>query len=1201
MKFNRYLLVLLMIVAAGVGSLKAQCPQNFLQIQPQMNGQQLLAVIYNQGNAAMPINLTVDFGDNSSPLNQVMTSAFTWQHSYAAPGTYSICAIAEDNNGCIDTLCVPVFAQPCTQNQFNVYAVDSLVGEVVYIYPYVTGGTPPYTYSTVSESQSSTSNPAVFVYPNDGAHPYCVTVSDANGCQDTYCDTTYTGCVFQVPTTFSAMPVQTNNVVNFVGTAQGNIASYEWNFGDGNTATGPTQNHLYNQSGFYTVCLTVTTVEGCTGQYCQVVYAGWNCQQNPIVTNLTYQTSGDTVMVYPQTIGGCGSNTYQWTSTGGQYMGGNNPAMFFFPNNGTFQIYAVTADGCGCSNTASVFVTLGCNQQAASTIIMGATTVATTCSANFYDSGGLTGNYLNNQNQTLTVFPATVGGQLSVTFNSYSLEDNYDYLTIYNGSTTGSPILASLNGSATSPVTFTSTASNGALTFRWVSDGSVVEAGWNASISCNAINITSNLVGGTAMSFGVESNLTDIESYSWTFGGAGSSTLANPINTFPDGGSYQVCVTVNTTEGCTFNTCEWVNVPCLFQAEMETSVNGNVMQVVIPNMNPQYYYSLWFPNNNQGWMQVTNDTITYTFSNPGEFDVCLYADGNCFDSTCTTVTISGEGVDTLSGSVWNDVNGNGLLDEGELPLPNTYVQVCPANDTTNCQWIITDALGNYTVYVFDGVYSITAYPNSSFLVQTFPVGAGGYVYTASGGVNQENFNFAFQNQISTISGTAYQDLNGNGMRDLNEPGMPNKLIHVGNTWTYTNFNGEYTVQLAPGTYQISLTNLPTGFVLTEPAANPFTYTVVATIGGIYSGNDFGLYADPDLQDLRASIYNISTVTPGFPVMNSLSYCNNGAVSQSGTFILYWDPLLAITSSNVFNPQPSSFDAANNTASWNFSNLAAGGCSYINWNSPAPVSLALGTPITNLVMVTPLEDYNPSNNIDTTHQIVVGSWDPNDKRGTPAGEGEEGNILPNTRITYTIRFQNTGTAPAVNVVLVDTISTDFILETLTMNTSSDQYQMEVNPQTRVIRWVFNGIMLPDSTSDPIGSIGFVNFSISPQINQPVGTRLENFCDIYFDFNEPIRTNTSVHTIDLPTGIEADASTLVNVYPNPFNGTTQFVIHTANQQDADVTIHNVLGASIAKFNAEHGKPTMFDASGLSSGVYFYTVTSAGKQTTGKLIVR
>jgi hypothetical protein len=94
---------------------------------------------------------------------------------------------------------------------------------------------------------------------------------------------------------------------------------------------------------------------------------------------------------------------------------------------------------------------------------------------------------------------------------------------------------------------------------------------------------------------------------------------------------------------------------------------------------------------------------------------------------------------------------------------------------------------------------------------------------------------------------------------------------------------------------------------------------------------------------------------------------------------------------------------------------------------------------------------------------------------------------------------------------------------------------------------------------------------------------------------------VHTIDLPTGIAAEASTMVNVFPNPFNGTTQFVINTADKQDADVTIHNVLGASIAKFNAENGKAVMFDASDLSSGVYFYTVISGGKQTTGKLIVR
>lgn len=1200
MKLNRYIIAFLMVVSAGITALQAQCPQNFLQLQPQMDGQQLLLVAYNQGGA-MPIDLVVDFGDNTGPVTNMMTSAYTWQHSYPAPGTYNLCVIGTDNNGCADTVCVPVFAQPCTQNQFYVFTEDSVANNSVYVYHYVTGGTPPYTYATTSENQTSTASPAVFDYPNDGAHFYCTSVTDANGCAATFCDTTYTGCVGQVPTSFSANPLVTNNVVNFSGIAAGDIVSYQWNFGDGNVGSGPDQSHNYAQSGVYQVCLSVVTSEGCTGQYCQVVTAGWNCQQNPIVTNLNYEVSGDTVYVFPLSTGGCGNYTYQWTSSGGQYMGGSNPAMFFFPNNGTFPIYAITSDGCSCSSNATVSVTLGCSQQTATTLVMGTTSTFTTCSANFYDSGGLTGNYASNQTQTLTVYPATVGGQLSVTFNSYSLEDNYDYLTIYSGTNINSPILATLNGNATSPVTYTSTAANGALTFLWDTDGSVVEPGWNATISCNAINIASTIVSGTAASFAVESNLNDIASYAWTFGGNGTSNLANPINTFPDGGTYQVCVTVTTTDGCTFNTCEWVNIPCQFQVELQTSVVGNVMQVVIPNMNPNYYYSLNIQNNSQSWMQVTNDTLSYTFMNPGVFDVCLFADGNCFDSTCTTVTISGEGVDTLSGTLWNDADGDGYFDDTELPISSGYVYVCAGTDSLNCQWAITDSNGNYTVYVFDGDYTITGYANQSFAMQTFPAGSQGYTYTASGGVNQGNFNFGFQNQAVIISGNAYNDLNGNGMRDSNEPGMPNKLIYVGNTWTYTNANGDYSIQLVPGNYLITISTLPSGYVLTEPTMNPPGYNVTAVMGNTYTGYDFGYYADPDLQDMRASIYNISTVTPGFPVMNSISYCNQGAVAQSGTFTLYWDPLLAIASQNVFNPQPSTFDAANNTASWNFNNLAAGACSYINWNSPAPVSLALGTPITNLVMVTPLNDYNPNNNIDTTHQTVVGSWDPNDKHGTPYGEGEEGSILPNTRITYTVRFQNTGTAPAVNVVLVDTISTDFILETLTMNASSDLYQMTLDPQTRVIRWVFNGIMLPDSTSDPIGSIGFVNFTISPQLNQPSGTRLENFCDIYFDFNEPIRTNTSVHTIDLPTGIAAEASTMVNVFPNPFNGTTQFVIHTADKQDADVTIHNVLGASIAKFNAENGKAVMFDASNLSSGVYFYTVISGGKQTTGKLIVR
>jgi gliding motility-associated-like protein len=111
-------------------------------------------------------------------------------------------------------------------------------------------------------------------------------------------------------------------------------------------------------------------------------------------------------------------------------------------------------------------------------------TTITTCDALFYDSGGPTGTYSANQNLTLTIMPDIVGGNVIVTFNSFTLENNYDKLFIYNGNSITAPLIGQYTGS-TSPGTVTSTAADGSLTFRFTSDGSVQYAGWEAVISCS--------------------------------------------------------------------------------------------------------------------------------------------------------------------------------------------------------------------------------------------------------------------------------------------------------------------------------------------------------------------------------------------------------------------------------------------------------------------------------------------------------------------------------------------------------------------------------------------------------------------------------------------------------------------------------------------------------------------------------------------
>ncbi len=108
-----------------------------------------------------------------------------------------------------------------------------------------------------------------------------------------------------------------------------------------------------------------------------------------------------------------------------------------------------------------------------------------TCSGNFYDSGGSAGNAGNNENYTLTFYPTTVGNMVVAAFSSFSTDNTWDYLYIYNGNSTAAPLIGTYTGT-TSPGTVTSCAFDGSLTFRFTSDASAPSAGWAATMSCIA-------------------------------------------------------------------------------------------------------------------------------------------------------------------------------------------------------------------------------------------------------------------------------------------------------------------------------------------------------------------------------------------------------------------------------------------------------------------------------------------------------------------------------------------------------------------------------------------------------------------------------------------------------------------------------------------------------------------------------------------
>ncbi|MCF6131585.1 M12 family metallo-peptidase [Flavobacterium wongokense] len=116
-----------------------------------------------------------------------------------------------------------------------------------------------------------------------------------------------------------------------------------------------------------------------------------------------------------------------------------------------------------------------------------ATTTANWCSSvSFTDTGGTTGNYTNMESWVRTMTPYNIGLKLRVTFLSFNLESNYDYLQVINGPTEFHPPLSTGLGltGVTNPGQFNSTAADGSLTFKFTSDQGVVASGWNATITC---------------------------------------------------------------------------------------------------------------------------------------------------------------------------------------------------------------------------------------------------------------------------------------------------------------------------------------------------------------------------------------------------------------------------------------------------------------------------------------------------------------------------------------------------------------------------------------------------------------------------------------------------------------------------------------------------------------------------------------------
>ncbi len=172
--------------------------------------------------------------------------------------------------------------------------------------------------------------------------------------------------------------------------------------------------------------------------------------------------------------------SWEWTFEGGTPSSSTqqNPSGIVYNESGDFDVTLTITDTDGNSET----LTREAYIQVRESYNMQNGTVET-CNALFYDNGGPNNNYNNNRNYTMTFTPAIAGNMIRVNFVEFNTEEGYDYLYIYDGSSTSATLIGQYDG-ANNPGEVTANNNEGALTFRFTSDQGVTASGWVAMVSC---------------------------------------------------------------------------------------------------------------------------------------------------------------------------------------------------------------------------------------------------------------------------------------------------------------------------------------------------------------------------------------------------------------------------------------------------------------------------------------------------------------------------------------------------------------------------------------------------------------------------------------------------------------------------------------------------------------------------------------------
>ncbi len=512
------------------------------------------------------------FGDGNSSSLQNPT------HTYAQPGTYTVCLTATGSCGSANTCRTITVSCAAPVAGFSL----QVSGLTVVLSNQSTGGGTFWNWSFGNGNTSGMPNPTV-TYTQPGTYTICLTAGSICGTSQPFCQPVTLSCA--APT--SGFTLQISGLsINLSDQSTGGATGWSWSFGNGSTASVQNPSFSYTQPGTYTVCLIASSACGVGQEFCQNVTV--SCA--PPTAGFSGQSNGLTLQLSDQSTGGV--TAWSWSFGNGGTSSQQNPSVTF-TQPGTYTVCLTSFSVCGASVPFCQQITVNCAVPTGNFSIQ---------------SNGLTVNLQDMSSGGATQWSWIFGN------GSTSSQQNPSVTYAQPGTYTICLVASSICGNAT-------------IVCRNVTVNCAAPVA-NFDVQTNGLSVSLS-----------DQSLGGATGWSWTFGNGNTSSLQNPTATFTQPGTYTICLTASSPCGSGMPFCQQVTVSCTPPVGAFTvQVNGLQVTLTDQSSGGPALWSWTFGNNTSS----TNPNPTVSYTQPGTYNICLVVSSICGIGTafCQPVTVT---------------------------------------------------------------------------------------------------------------------------------------------------------------------------------------------------------------------------------------------------------------------------------------------------------------------------------------------------------------------------------------------------------------------------------------------------------------------------------------------------------------------------------------------------------------------------------